>query len=194
MAAHQGNVFAQNNLGNTYFYGQGMPQSDKETVKWYQKAAEQGHDGAQCALAGMYLFGRGVLQNPLKAFNWWLKSAEQGNAQAQFNLGTILQEGDDGVPQNHDEAAKWLEKAVGQGYPGARKTLVELRLKQEHDKISRAGSSSVAASSTSCCASCGIMSSSSKLRTCSRCKKVSYCSRDCQAAHWNEGHRAACVL
>jgi TPR repeat protein len=32
-----------------------------------------------------------------------------------------------------------------------------------------------------------------KLQTCSRCKLVVYCSKACQAAHWKNGHRQACV-
>ena len=32
-----------------------------------------------------------------------------------------------------------------------------------------------------------------RLKKCSRCKKVSYCSRKCQKTHWNTKHREHCV-
>jgi TPR repeat protein len=32
-----------------------------------------------------------------------------------------------------------------------------------------------------------------KLQTCSRCRLVAYCSKACQAAHWKNGHKQACV-
>ena len=45
-AANQGLAIAQCNLGFVYDKGQGVPQSDKEAVKWYQMAAEQGDSDA----------------------------------------------------------------------------------------------------------------------------------------------------
>jgi len=33
-----------------------------------------------------------------------------------------------------------------------------------------------------------------RLSACARCKKVYYCGRTCQAAHWKAGHKKACVL
>jgi hypothetical protein len=40
------------------------------------------------------------------------------------------------------------------------------------------------------CASCG---AGGKLMTCSLCKKVWYCSRDCQRKHWKASHKRECV-
>ncbi|GAV77829.1 UCH domain-containing protein/zf-MYND domain-containing protein [Cephalotus follicularis] len=40
------------------------------------------------------------------------------------------------------------------------------------------------------CASCGI--SLSKMKKCSRCKSVLYCSSKCQQTHWNSGHKSEC--
>jgi TPR repeat protein len=39
-----------------YHLGRGVPQNDKEAVKWYRKAAEHGHAKAQYGL-GMVLAG-----------------------------------------------------------------------------------------------------------------------------------------
>ena len=50
LAAEQGDVFAQNNLGIMYRAGEGVPQNDKTAVKWYRLAAEQGDTDAQSNL------------------------------------------------------------------------------------------------------------------------------------------------
>lgn len=34
--------------------------------------------------------------------------------------------------------------------------------------------------------------SAAKFPVCGRCKKVSYCSKECQANHWKQGHKAQC--
>ena len=45
--AEQGDADAQFNLGEMYYYGQGVPQNDKTALKWYTLAAEQGYANAQ---------------------------------------------------------------------------------------------------------------------------------------------------
>ena len=45
--AEKGDADAQFNLGLMYHKGQGVPQDDAESVKWYRKAAEQGNVYAQ---------------------------------------------------------------------------------------------------------------------------------------------------
>jgi hypothetical protein len=39
------------------------------------------------------------------------------------------------------------------------------------------------------CVSCGVLAP--KMQTCSKCKSVNYCSRECQVAHWG-AHKVAC--
>ena len=45
--AEQGHAAAQNNLGNMYANGWGVPEDDRQAVLWYRKAAEQGDARAQ---------------------------------------------------------------------------------------------------------------------------------------------------
>ena len=45
--------------------------------------------------------------------------------------------------------------------------------------------------SASDCAFCGAVDL--PLKPCTRCGVPEYCSRDCQLAHWKEGHKQACV-
>ena len=49
-AAKQGDVLAQFGLGEMYAKGYGVPENDREAVKWFRLAAEQGHADAQFRL------------------------------------------------------------------------------------------------------------------------------------------------
>jgi hypothetical protein len=56
--AEKGDVDAQTNLGLMYQNGWGVPQDDKEAVRWYTLAAEQEHAKAQYNLGVMYAIRR----------------------------------------------------------------------------------------------------------------------------------------
>ena len=58
--AHGGEARAQYDLGLMYDKGQGVPQSDAEAMRWYERAAEQGEPRAQYNLGLMHLNGQGV--------------------------------------------------------------------------------------------------------------------------------------
>ena len=73
--ADQGDVFAQFRLGLMYDAGQGVPQNDKEAVRWYRLAADQGLANAQNNLGVMYEKGQGVPQNYTLAHMWYNLSA-----------------------------------------------------------------------------------------------------------------------
>ena len=51
LAAEQGHVEAQYNLGTMFEAGRGVAQDDAEAAKWYGLAAEQGHVAAAAAAA-----------------------------------------------------------------------------------------------------------------------------------------------
>jgi len=81
--AEQGDAAAQNNLGNMYFSGTGIPQNYSEAVKWYRLAAEEGWgNGAQFRLGYMYANGFGVAQDISKAYAWFSVAAAQGDTTA----------------------------------------------------------------------------------------------------------------
>jgi TPR repeat protein len=117
--AEQGNVKAQNNLGEMYFNGRGVPKDYVEAMKWFRKAAGQGNAQAQFNLGLMYVLGQGVPQDYAEAMKWYRKAAEQGNALAQFNLGSMYAKGH-GVPQDNVLAYVWFDLAVPQ-FPASKK-------------------------------------------------------------------------
>jgi len=108
MAAEQGNVEAQNNLGNAYYAGEGVGQDYTEAVKWFRKAAEQGYAEAQNAL-GVYYYEKN--NNYEEATKWYLKAAEQGYEWAQYNIGKSYYDGN-GVEQNYEKAINWWRKVT----------------------------------------------------------------------------------
>jgi TPR repeat protein len=112
--ADQGNVDAQNKIGDLYRDGQGVTKNYGEALKWYRMAAEQGNAVAQYQLAIMYDDVKGVPHDYSEAVKWYRKAAEQGHANAQALLGNMYDAGK-GVQTNHAEAVKWYRKAAEQG-------------------------------------------------------------------------------
>lgn len=85
-AAERGDADAQNNLGERYYYGEGVHQDYAEAAKWYRKAAEQGNAKAQYNLGWCYVNGQGVPQDKAEAVKWYRKAAEQGDEDAKKKL------------------------------------------------------------------------------------------------------------
>ncbi len=67
-------------LGVMYAQGIGVPQDDKQAMKWYRVAAEQGFDKAQFHLGAMYDKGTGAPEDDKEAIKWFRLAAEQGHA------------------------------------------------------------------------------------------------------------------
>ena len=119
LAAEQGHARAQFNLGVTYAKGRGVPQDDKQAVKWFRLAADQGHANAQFNLGIMYYEGQGVPQDDKQAVKWWRLAADQGHADAQTNLGVMYAQGR-GVPQDDVQAHMWSNLAAANGHEEAK--------------------------------------------------------------------------
>ncbi len=89
LAAEEGDVDAQFNLGNMYRKGEGVPQDDKEAFRWYRLAAEQGDVVAQLNLGVMYVKGEGVIQDYVYAHMWWNIATANGNDSAKSNKNKV---------------------------------------------------------------------------------------------------------
>jgi TPR repeat protein len=118
MAANQGYVPAEYELGRIYLYGRGIPVDYAQALIWERKAAEQGDPRAQRDLAFMYERGFGVTADPAQAAEWNRKAAMQGNAEAQLHLARGLDEGV-GVSKDAEQARQWYAKAAQQEQPAA---------------------------------------------------------------------------
>ena len=116
--ANQGNANTQDNLGNMYAEGHGVPQDHAEAVRWYRKAAAQGDAEAQHNLGLMYVHGEGVPQDYAEAVKWFRKAANQGDASAQTNLGIMYFRGEV-VLRDLTQAYMWYDLASSRIPPGA---------------------------------------------------------------------------
>lgn len=114
VAAEQGDVKGQYNLGLFYSEGKGVPQDYDQAAEWFHKAAEQGLAQAQHSLGLLYQQGHGVPKDPAQAVVWLGKAAEQGYAPAQTSLGLAYRDGL-GVKKDSTQARQWLGKAAAQG-------------------------------------------------------------------------------
>ena len=92
--AEAGDLAAQLNLATAYDKGDGVPQSDKQAMRWYRAAADQGNATAQNSVGLMFRSGRGAEQDKVEALKWYRKAAKQGHANAMFNLGAAYYNGD----------------------------------------------------------------------------------------------------
>ncbi|WP_297374266.1 SEL1-like repeat protein [Acidiferrobacter sp.] len=71
-SAHAGNAVAQDNLGDVYANGHGVPRNYTKAAKWYRKSAEQGDAYGQFSLGWLYAEGHGIPQNYAQALKWML--------------------------------------------------------------------------------------------------------------------------
>ena len=130
--AAQGNAKAQNNLGISYYKGEGVKQDYVEAVKWYRLAADQGNPKAQYNMGISYYRGEGVKQDYVEAVKWFKLAAVQNDSSAQLYLGISYYEGS-GVPKNLEFAIEWIQLAANIGDKDAQK-LLNLILKERVDK------------------------------------------------------------
>lgn len=121
--AERGDAEAQDNLGWSFYAGEGVSKDEDEAVKWFRKAAEQGNVRAQWHLGHVYRFGTGAgIKDVNEGLKWWHKAAEGGEARAQWVLGAIYsthEKEEDayrtGLIKDDREAVKWLRKSAEQG-------------------------------------------------------------------------------
>ena len=130
--AKQDDAKAQFHLGMMYGKGRGVPQDDRQAVKWWRLAAEQGNGKAQLNMGTMYYIGEGVLQDYKEAAKWFQLSAEQGYARAQLNLGTMYYIGE-GVLKDYTLAHMWWDIASSNGYKNAviRRNILQNKMSQQ---------------------------------------------------------------
>jgi len=124
-SAHEGQVYAQNQLGLVSALDLGKGNDIRQARHWFEKAARRGYAPAQVNLAVIYINGWGTAQNFGAALNWLTAAAKQGALRAYADLGVLYMNGW-GVRRDYAEARKYLELAAKAGDPGAQSNLGHL--------------------------------------------------------------------
>lgn len=117
-AAKYGHTGAMLKLGQMYYDGELVVQSQESAFEWYKKAADTGDAAGEYKVGMMYLRGQGVKRDRNKAVVWLKKSAEKGYPIAQTNYGALHLVGM-GVEQDFIQAVAWFRKAAEQNYGDA---------------------------------------------------------------------------
>ena len=86
LAADQGDVRAQCNVGCMFRIGDGVDQNFEEAFNHLKLVADQGHDVAQHDVGCMFVTGAGVDKNLEEAFKHFKLAADQGHHSAQHVL------------------------------------------------------------------------------------------------------------
>ncbi|KRW62626.1 tetratricopeptide repeat protein [Pseudomonas sp. TTU2014-080ASC] len=120
--ATRGDPESQFQLGNQYFNAQ--PKNLKQAEYWWKQAADKGHAVAAVSLAYLYTGNNEPsLSNQPQMLKYLNQSAAGGNPMAQHILGTLYQRGQQGVPQDPDQARRLFQSACGQNYEPSCKAL-----------------------------------------------------------------------
>lgn len=135
--AEQGSPQAQTKLGNMYWLGLGVSESNTLAAKWLTKAANQNDPEAAIALGKLYVLGSGVPQNYAKAARLFRGPAQNGSADAQFFMGVLYSYGD-GVPKNLVRAYMWFKRSADQGNTGARDAANLIMQQMTPDQVAEA--------------------------------------------------------
>ena len=98
------------------------PLSEEDTWRWLLRAAENGcihapRDAGASLATGDWRDGK-IPQDLAAAVGWYRRAAEAGNADAQYNLASMLAEGE-GCERNLPAARAWLRRAIAGGYEHA---------------------------------------------------------------------------
>lgn len=120
-AAELGEANAMLELGDAYFYGDGVTEDVNAAVEWYCEAAKAGQADAMNKLGTLYELGWGVAEDANEAAKWYgkaialyAKDAETGDSDAMFELGKMYDLGM-GVAEDANTALEWYRKASWAG-------------------------------------------------------------------------------
>ncbi len=107
LAAGQGYMYAENNLGALY-----LDSNKDESLRWSLRAARKGHPEAQCRAASL-LYERAKNSNDLiEVIGWLQHAADQNFIDAFYSLATIYR--DNEKLRNYKEAARYFELAASE--------------------------------------------------------------------------------
>lgn len=133
------------------------------------------------SLAHPDLLGRFTSKAPVRLRAQAVAAARQCETDGTFAPGFSLQLARLlGLGGNQDATRRMAAGAVGRVN------------KKEASKAAAAAAAAVKCSRPACGRRQGDGSAEDKFKVCSRCQSAMYCSGECQAAHWKDGHKGAC--
>lgn len=110
--AEAGDVFAQNELPDMYYYGIGTEKNVDKAVEWLEKAGANGFWRPLNKLGEMYYYGEGVPADEDKAAAYFEKAAALGYGDAEANLAMCCYAG---KKKNLTRAVSLLRRAFAHG-------------------------------------------------------------------------------
>lgn len=134
MQAKMGDVSAQTECANMYYFGKEIPVDKEKAFYWFEKAANNGSYSSAFNLAVMYNIGEGTKEDKKAAFEWFKKSALGGYALGQFVLGKAYYYDLGLAEKDYNKAYFWLDKAANQHHEEAIKLLEEVKTILEKEK------------------------------------------------------------
>ena len=172
-AANLGDADAAISLGDLFIVPNHHPKVDLrlfDGIEWYKKGAKMGN-GA-CAFRLACLFGSGcycLTMNPRLEHQWLEVAAKLGNVKSQEMLATSQT-----FSCIHNSNAKKLFSKV--------KNDKNCELVLGTDETNKCFNPL-----------CHCMDNEDKrFKSCSNCRSTKYCSKECQTAHWKNGHKLEC--
>lgn len=106
-AAEGGFSRAQNELGNAYNTGEGVPMDTKLARQWFEAAARSGQEPDARYNLGLLLLQSG--ESEARAVGLFRKAAQQGSTEAMYNLGVAYHKGAGGLARDLGQAARYFE-------------------------------------------------------------------------------------
>lgn len=106
---------AQYRLALMHLDGQGVPQNDREALKWMGLAAQNDYPPALRDMGEWFMNGRIVPLNPAQGARYLDRAARLGDGKAMYLLGLAYRAGL-GVPQNAKSARTLFRNAQKAGY------------------------------------------------------------------------------
>ena len=147
---------------------------------------------AQCSLGLCYKNGVGVAADRKKAKRFFKLAAKQGNATAHSMLAQL--EAESGKDANLQKAQKHIRKAqaVLQADNSVGSAVFKRAAQAVYDDANLASLFRCRNEGCSVAYSEDVSVQSAKLKSCARCRKVVYCSVECQTADWKARHKHEC--
>ena len=139
-AGDAGNVFAQTQLGNAYWFGHHVAVDPPAALGWWTRAAEAGESQAAFLLGLVAANGdKGVPKSEATALRWYGAAAAKGHPSALNNLGLFMERGG-ATAADPVEALARYELAAAAGLDIAKANAERLRRTMAQDAIARAQS------------------------------------------------------